>query len=290
MEEALTKLDEIRAFLSDHTPKSTPASKTNDFDLLVNLLHKDAWPEATPADLIVDSESEESKQNRAEGICDLMIEQPMKDARFLDFGCGEGHAVAYAASQGATAFGYDIRQTGNLTWESENPMLTTDFSKIADNGPYDIILIYDVVDHIELESIVSVMEKIKLASGPTTRLYVRTHPWCSRHGGHHYPQLNKAFIHLVFTEEELKDLDLESMPTTRVVHPIGNYRRWWKDGGFKVIHEDITRTAVEPFFKKNPVIRDRITKNWQVSKDETAKKWPAFQLEQSFLDYVLESS
>ena len=294
IEEALSKLEEVREFLTgiSETPTSTPVEATS-FDNLQKLLHSNAWPEAVPSGLIVDSTSEESKMDRAEGICDLMVEQSLKDAKFLDFGCGEGHTTKYAHQQGAHAVGYDLVKAGQLEWETNNPLLTTDFSKIRDRGPYDIVLIYDVLDHLQLDTTEEALAKIKSVCKPESRLYVRLHPWCSRHGGHHYTTLNKAYIHLVFSKQELSQIDIDLadvMPTQKTIHPINNYRKWWENNGFNPVHEDITRTIIEPFFQNTDIVRSRIVENWDESKDPTAKKWPRFQMEQSFIDYVLKLS
>lgn len=287
--DTLSYLEEIRNFLLTLNNNASFKLK-NDLEQLSVMLKDDQWPKAVPPSLIADACSEESKMDRAEGICDLMIEQSLSDTSFLDFGCGEGHMCKYAINQGAkTVVGYDIRQSGTLSWDENNPMLTTDFNKVLDKSPYQIILVYDVIDHIEEEKSSDIMDKLKSVCNKKTKLYMRCHPWCSRHGGHYYTKINKAFIHLVFSEEELKNLGYNNnIHTSHVVHPLSNYRSILRESKFKIVHEDIMKTSVEPFFTNTAIVRDRIRKHWKNSDDDIARKWPGYQLEQSFIDYVIE--
>ena len=56
----------------------------------------DRWPEAVNPNLICDINSDEDKSERGRGIIDILIEEDLKDLKFLDFGCGEGHCPAIA--------------------------------------------------------------------------------------------------------------------------------------------------------------------------------------------------
>ncbi|MHA1948293.1 MAG: methyltransferase domain-containing protein [Candidatus Thorarchaeota archaeon] len=289
-QEVLEKLDEIRDFIISIDKQQIEVSDTDNFEEIAKLLKTNKWPQAVPGNLLVDMNSEQSKMDRAEGICDLMIEIPLENKKILDFGCGEGHLVHYSKNEMNTSksIGYDIHKSGNLKWEEDNILLTNDFSKVIKNGPYDAIILYDVIDHLENETAEEVFDKIKQVSTSETQIYIRCHPWCCRHGSHHYSSMNKAFIHVVFSEEELEMLNIKPSInyTKRIYHPIGHYRKIWNDNGLKLIEEDVSKKNVEPFFEM-PMIKHRIRKHWAGSGDKKARNWPRHQLEQSTIDYIL---
>ena len=168
---------------------------------LIDFLQSADWPEAAPAFLICQN-TEEDKTERAEGIINYIAEN-FTNKKFCDFGCGEGHVAREAGKIAGYSIGYDVVKDGTLPWESTeyDYSLTTDFEKIKQNGPYDIILLYDVLDHVKSPE--DVLKQVASISNANTKIFVRFHPWIGRHGGHLYKDLNKAWAHLVFTEEEL---------------------------------------------------------------------------------------
>jgi len=254
---------------------------------LVELLDDPSWPTAVrPAD-ICDESSEEDKSNRANDVLNVIIEQTLKDTKFLDYGCGEGHTIAKAKELGAiTSVGYDIKSSGALTWEEEkdNTLLTTDFEKVKALGPYNVILLFDTIDHLEGESAAKALLKLKAVLAPGGAIYLRCHPFCSRHGGHLYKQKNKAFINLVFTQEELETMGYKTTPTNRVLFPLKTYKEYFVASGLLVKKENIDRDIVEPFFTNQEQVRNKILKTFERNPNG---EFPILQMEQSFVDYVL---
>lgn len=309
IEKMLNNIEEIREYLlsikghgesmgtnDDKSPKPQPDTfpeiklKNNkDFEDLKLLLESDQWPEAVPQSFICDRHSEKDKIERAESIVDLMCPS-MNKKSFLDFGCGEGHTIEASIKNGAKkSIGYDIVQFGELEWENEKKILiTTDFKKVLESAPYDVILLYDVLDHCK--SPIETMNQVKQVSHKNTEIILRCHPWCSRHGNHQYRNINKSFLHLVFTKEELELLGCDSIFTKQVIHPLKSYRNWLRS--FQIIEEHIIKTPVEDFFKKNDLITCRIKKHWgseSSNKDFNYKnKFPEFQLSQDFIDYKVK--
>ncbi len=264
-----------------------------DFKKLKELLNSDQWPAAVEPSLICDVSSEQDKEYRAEGILDLIIDISLNGLSFLDFGCGEGHVVEKAALQKPKiSVGYDIVQSER--WEqwpqNDNMTLTTKWEDVVAKGPYNVILLYDVVDHIE-EDVIEELKKIKEVLSPGGKVFVRCHPWCSRHGTHLYRQINKAYIHLVFTEEELKELGFFGQKTREVIHPIATYEKWFKKAGFRIPRAStVMREGVNKFFLKNELIANRIKARWKTSSEKefrTGKTFPTFQMEQQFIDWVI---
>lgn len=281
-EEILTELKKI-ALISDNQKIEpiTDAEKKSDFDVLKSLLMSEEWPQAAP-DFLICEENEEDKINRAEGIISY-LSQDLRDKRFLDFGCGEGHVALNASTSGATkSYGYDILKSGNLNWEEnkENFLLTNDFKKIKENGPYDFVLLYDVLDHAE--DPIDVLNKVRQIVNENSKIFVRCHPFSSRHGTHLYRKLNKAYVQLVFTDEELTELGLTGDIKQKTYFPIVENNKWFDSSRFKSLNQDGVKTLVEDFFKDNKLVSSRITR------DVYSKAFPEHQMSQVFNDYVLQ--
>lgn len=240
---------------------------------LVDLLNDVEWPEAAPQFLICE-DSESDKMDRAEGILDY-IGDNLEGKKVLDFGCGEGHVALKASETASFAVGYDIVQptkTGN-----DKCLLTNDFGKVKEQGPFDLVILYDTLDHCK--DPVEALKQVKLVSGPNTKIFVRCHSWMSRHGAHLYKQLNKAWVHLIFTEEELAKVGVKMDFVQKYYLPIKTQNDWFKESGFKVVSSDIIKSLVEPFFKK-PELSAILSKNFD-------GHFPEWQMGQVFNDYVL---
>lgn len=243
---------------------------------LVDLLLDPSWPEAVPPFLICD-DTEDDKNERAEGILDY-IGFEIENKSFCDFGCGEGHLALKANRIASKSIGYDIIQTGVQDCWGTN-MLTTNFEEVIHNGPYDYILAYDVLDHCvnPLEA----LSQIKSICKKETKVFIRFHSWMSRHGGHLYRKLNKAWAHLVFTEQELALMGIDLEYVHKYYTPLITQHSWIKKQGFKIISEDIVKTVVEPFFKKQE-IKSRLPL------DKYQGQFPEWQMSQVFNDYVVQ--
>jgi hypothetical protein len=122
----------------------------------------------------------------------------------------------------------------------------------------------------------------KAVLSPGGKIYIRTHPWTGRHGGHLYRQLNKAFAHFLLTDDELSTLGVsQEQGILRPLHPVGVYRHCFKLCNLQIIEENIPIT-IDLYFQ-NPVIQQRI-KN--IYKESLAKNWtPEWGFD--FCDFVL---
>ena len=245
---------------------------------LLDLLMSNEWPEATPTFLICE-DSEDDKMERAEGILDY-IGDDLTNKKVLDFGCGEGHVALKASETAIKSVGYDIVQSGVLAWElGDKCLLTTDFAKVVADGPYDFIILYDVLDHCK-DPVVA-LNQVKSVCTPETKIFVRCHSWMSRHGSHLYKQLNKAWVHLFFTEDELVKMGLKLEFIFKYFFPIKTQQDWFAVAGFNTVSSDVIKTAVEPFFRR-PELTARIP-------SEFNGVFPEFQMSQVFNDYTLRS-
>lgn len=260
---------------------------------LINLLNSKEWPPAVDPALICDISSEQDKEDRAEGILDLIIDVHLENLKFLDFGCGEAHVVNRSITQKPRmSVGYDIKE--NEKWsqwpKKPNMLLTTDWGEVKAHVPYNIVLMYDVIDHMmysDNELIVKLKE-LKTMLAPNGKIYLRVHPWCSRHGTHLYRQLNKAYAHIVFSDEELQSLGYKQEEVRQVITPFLTYENIFKTAGLRINSGPHTiRESIEPFFTNTPLIAQRIKAVYKrTNNEEWQRKFPT-PLEAQFIDYVL---
>lgn len=197
------------------------------------------WPLAVNKSLLCDTNNEEMKLKRAEGIVNFLKSENIYDEskKVLDYGCGEGHLA-----KELNCIGYDIKK---YNWIEENN-LTCDFEKVKSSGLYDLIILYDVVDHMEeLESI----NKLKDVLNEGGKIFVRCHPWSGRHGGHLYHKDNRAFIHL-FLEEGCNN-------PVKVKDPENFYQLLFENFGYKVEKSFVHSCTVESFFS-NKCLEDKL--------------------------------
>ena len=253
--------------------------------LSIEDLKNPVWPEAVDPNMICDVNSEEDKVERANSVLDLYIEENIKNKRFLDFGCGEGHIVSAADdNKAAFSLGYDIKDTFSEGLKEKLPnAFTTDWQKVVANAPYDIILFYDVFDHIEGETEIEVMEKIKEILSPSGKVYARMHPWTSRHGGHLYHEVNKAFIHIALTENEIEDFfgKKVEVKVNKHFYPMKKYRDTIGSAGLKIITENPVTQELEQIVKDSLIIE-------KIKKDYSFLERPNFQMTLNFVDYILD--
>ena len=276
LEEALSSLKEMQ---SQNNPPQVKAAKveSSDFDEIKSML--DQWPEAVDPQLICQQHDDQDINERAQGIIELIVKESLKNKRFLDFGCGTGHVANVANQYGAdVSVGYDLV---DRNWKADGAILTTDFDIVKSQGPYDVILLFDVIDHAEdPENILGKCEEVLSDNGT---IYMRCHPFTSRHATHLYHHFNKAYAHLVLSEEELKELCPEASQESNYGSnsPIYTYNNHIKKANLKIEKRSDTKEEIEDFFMR-PVIAKRISKNTQ------RPNLPEFQMKLQWIDYVLK--
>lgn len=269
-------LDHMKNFftklLEEERAKTTEPSddrmKLTELTDLRALARSDKWPEAVPNNLISANENQ-----RSMSILNT-IDSPLKGKKFLDFGCGEGQTVKLAKDIfEAEAYGYDIK---NYNWN--NDCITSDIEKISNNAPYDVIMLFDVLDHSDQPE--EILKKCKSILNEEGKIYVHFHPWFSRSGTHIYRQLNKAYLHLVFNDEELGTLGVIQEKVQRI-KDVQDYTTWIKNAGLSVISENTVTQDIDFFFTQKPPILRRIRKNFE---DHV---FPIHLLEIQFIDMIL---
>ncbi len=215
----------------------------------VSLIMSPDWPEAVPGDLLCDLDNERDLIDYAEGFLDATIDVPTEGKRFLDYGCGNGYMANQMLRRGvSSSTGYDIVDPG---WRFQhNATLTTQHDSLEENA-FDIILLCDVLDHAENPP--SVLADVHRLLAPGGVVYVHTHPWTSRTGGHLYRSLNKAYAHLVLGPRELASMGIESIFCQHIFDPLKTYRDWFTHSGFVIRRSEEMIEGLESFLKTDVI-------------------------------------
>lgn len=257
------------------------------------MAQSDTWPEAVESEGIADG-SVEQRRERAQSVVEIMFSDDLNGKRVLDYGCGDGFVMMVLAVDHKIEYGVGFDSVvPNMTdvpgYPPTNMLLTDDINLVHENGPYDYVLLYDVLDHLTGIDPVDVLKTVKTVLKPEGNILVRVHPWCSRHGPHFFRQLNKAFIHLVFTDDELESKGVKGENINKIIHPLTTYRGWFASASLTVVQETPTNDFVEDYFRQ-PILAERIQMAWKESVDDNLRAgttFPDFQMGMSFIDYVL---
>lgn len=286
IKEYLRALEHITGFMRTLLEEElkTPVSPKEERERLTEitelrmLAKSEKWPQAVPEDLIC-GDDEDQKLARAAGILSDFIKTNVTNKKLLDLGCGEGHVPYVAANLigSQIAVGYD---TQNQSWDKlekiEGLIFTTDWKEVINKGPYDAILINDVIDHTSENVLIKAREVLE----DKGKIFIRFHPWASRHGNHLYKKLNRAYLHLVFTEDELYGMGLKSMPTNQWQNPLVVYHDLIKEANLKIMHEETVKHPIELFFTHEAPVLRRIKEKFQ-------NKFPRDIMELQFVDMIL---
>lgn len=209
------------------------------------LLNIDVWPVAVEPHLEAAATAED-QINRANAMLDMMVSRPVEGSRFLDFGCGAGWVAKQALKRGAqSATGYDL--IANSNWHKDDKVTFTNVFKDIADKKYDMIMLYDVLDHCQDPE--ELMKQVRSVISTNGIVYVRNHPWTSKHASHLYKNgLNKAYIHLFLTWEELVDQGYTPEFTRQEKDPFPAYGWWFEGSGFTIEKEHFHRNFVNEFF------------------------------------------
>lgn len=253
------------------------------------------WPEAIPSYMIVKNESE--KQFRAIQVVGLMandfaglIANDFDGVNILDCGCGDGYISRELAGHAKTV-GYDIK-TSN-TWQHmlgngvPNKLTYTTSKSAVEELKYDFIIMHDVIDHIEREDPVQLLTWVRSLLTDNGRIFLRAHPWTSKHGGHLYEDgFNKAYLHLALTLDEMARAGFKMQPNLRIARPMAAYEHMFTQAGLNIIERKGHTEQPDRFFTGE--ILDRIIKvTWRgaINREDALKI-----MSNDFIDYSLTGS
>lgn len=203
------------------------------------------WPHAVSPSLIVDENDEKQVATRAKSIVRTFLPD-LTGKKFLDFGSGTSNIAAHVQNA-AAAVSYDV---------VKSPGVTDDWNVVIEHK-YDVVMLYDVLDHIldkdgqlvGWSGVVAVLKQlVRDALAPKGMIYCRLHPWTARHGTHNYLLNNKAYGHYVNSQKV-------GMPTIVTKEPVNQYKEVFAEAGLKPTKLNIFRQPIPPFF--NDPIFDR---------------------------------
>lgn len=276
--------------LKSPKPKKTKIKSTDNLDIGPPPPIAANWPLAVAPDRIIKPGNQSQEQLRAlqvAKIIDGLV--PLKSKTILDVGCGNGYLAREISSKAKYVLGFDIKQGdwSSLVSDRLNVAFTTDEVGIVPG--YDLIIMYDTLDHLSRVSPEDNLAWLRSLLNPEGVIYIRTHPWCSRHGGHLYEHDNgnRAFLHLAFTMSELANMGLVIAPNIKVVKPHMAYEGFFAKAGLKIVSKRLITEPVDGFFTQNPLILDRISKLWW-DNDNIESVLKKMQI--SFIDYVLSAN
>jgi len=198
--------------------------------------------------------------------------------KILDFGCGNGSIADELSFYTDQVYAYDV-----IRWPTQSKRkIEIDIDEIKKHAPFDIIFAYDVIDHLVKDDPVVVLKLLNTLLCEGGKILLTAHPWTSRHGGHIYQQINKAYYHLYRTAEELEASHIEVMPNLKVNKPLATYERWIKQSSLVIQHKRIINQEIEPFLAGD--ILDKIIANtWNDIEKSQAMKILGIQ----YIHYIL---
>lgn len=239
------------------------------------LLGTSLWPKAVNENLIVGDEDAKKQSVRARSIVRSFITDGVEGKKFLDFGSGTASCKNAAAEAGAEkSVAYDLKPSAGVS---------QDWQGMRVSGPYDIILMYDVIDHLvdsdgnllDVDKIPAVLKNVKSVLAEGGKIFARCHPWTSRHGTHCYLKTNKAYAHYVNDESD-------GLPTIKITAPVSTYENIFKTAGLKIVSKNIIEQTVESLFE-TPAFRNTFQGHFAQNNSWMYRKVMSF----TFIDFVL---
>lgn len=246
---------------------------------LSDVMSLDEWPVAIENHLCLPP-TDKDKIDRANSNLLTMIDRSMEGVNFLDFGCGEGWLAQQAIHRGvAESTGYDIKHS--KTWNTKSAKYTHIYNELS-RSHYDIIVLFDVLDHCE--DPISVMSQVKSLLKKDGSVYIRCHPWTGSYATHVCKQgLNKAYIHLFLTYEEIASQIQEPPIFTRIEKDAFTAYHWcFKD--FEIQKERVYTEDLDPFFKQDE-IKQMLALNNNLKQNEIEKFLKLMEIQ--MIDYTL---
>lgn len=245
------------------------------------LMAIDCWPEAFPS-FMASKSSAQDQVNRANAVLDMMLDRNVEGMRFLDYGCGEGWIVQEILKRGvAESWGYDIEESEN--WPNlKGKLKMTSKGNDMHSSHFDVVMLYDVLDHCE--DPVAVMAHVRNCVSPKGVVYVRCHPWTSRHATHLFKQgINKAYLHLFLKYHEIESLiSGKPMFTREEKRPFEAYHWWFKD--FDIKKERPVKEPVSEFFHV-PSFKELLANEQGIHQSQIDDFLKLMEIQ--FIDYVL---
>lgn len=215
-----------------------------------------------------------------------LISIPIRNKNLLDFGSCHTDLAKIAKNKfeakTVVVFDCDLCQKHETSLTDPNIISTDNFRIVEQSAPYDIIVINDVLDHTE-KPVYWLKRLNQLLVKNTGRIFIRVHPWTSRNGTHLSEQINKAYLHLIFSDDELATLGVTNKFTRKIIDDIESYKRYFEESSLKMLNHKIYKKSIDLALLQNKVIIERIKNNTNIQ-DNLFEK-----LEIEFIDFELKN-
>lgn len=231
-----------------------------DEDTLFDMISSEYWPEAVdPTNIIV---SDWDKLIRAKSIINNLLPD-VSDKKLLCVGdCPKVADIAKDRAKIADYIGVNRLQSETI------------------KSKYDIILLYDVLDHVSTPKRILLIEIVKSLLEDNGTIVCRCHPWTSIHGGHCYQKLNKAYANL-FLGYRLNDY--QSLSVDRIPNPAEYYDYFFEEHGLVTVKIDKATDKIPRIIDQEDVI------SYLSNKYGMEKNMLRSSMEIVFIDYHLKA-
>lgn len=148
------------------------------------------WPKSLDEGLIL--MKNEEKLYKAQAIVELILEDDLANKRFLNIESERTFITSYANNTAKTSINFNATSE-EWTLHTNNQIRIIAYQEVKKYAPFDIVLLYDVLDHITKPT--NLLNEVCSLTNFNSKIYIRTHPWNSRHATH--DARNLAYIHLL---------------------------------------------------------------------------------------------
>jgi hypothetical protein len=275
MESYVTNPEKIKKL---NAPENDKFMGIKELTHLRSLVKSEIWPNAIPENYL-NTEEEEA----ADALLKSLIKTDMFEKKVLELGCRTGLNCATAKHNfhAKKVVGYD-----NIDHfvDYEEVILTQSWEDVVANAPYDVIFSNETIDEkVEFDKW---LEKTKSLRSSNCKVFIRCHPWCSRHGANLHKQLNKAFLNVVFSPEELFTLGVTPKNTRKFLNPIEDYKAIFQKTGYSIESMDEVKSDIENLFENSQIVSKRIKQHWKKT-DLKDYEFPRTFLEYEAIDFTL---
>ena len=163
------------------------------------------------------------------------------------------------------SFDHDLCHKIDESLHDPNIISTDNFRIVEQFAPYDYIIINDVLDHLD-KPVFWLKRLTPLLNKTNSRMFVRCHPWTSRNGTHLSHQMNKAYLHLLLSDDELGTLGIKNKFTRKITDGLESYKRFFEESSLKILTHRIYTKSLDVEFMKNAIIVQRFKNNTHLEK------------------------
>ncbi len=211
------------------------------------------------------------------------ISMPIKNKIVLEFGSCESELAAllkneYFAKK-VVSFDLNLCKYRQNTINDTDVIYTDNFRLVQQAAPYDMIVINDILDHTDKPTYW--LKQLKPLLLEKSRVFIRFHPYTSKNGTHLGEQINKAFLHLAFNDDELATFGVANRYTRKITDLDATYDRLIEESDFKIVNKKFVKTPVDAIFLTDKRISNRIKKELMTEKGMSEI------LEVEYIDYEI---